>query len=125
MARHVRELYELFAEEALKRTTADWLELLEKADIPAMPMHTPETLLEDPHLKAVGFFQEVEHPSEGAIRTMAVPTNWSRSKPVHSREAPRLGEHSVEVLREAGLSAEEVNEMLRQGVTADLSGKTG
>lgn len=121
VARHVRELYDLFAEEALKRTTADWLGLLEKADIPAMPMHTPETLLEDPHLKAVGFFQEVEHPSEGAIRTMAVPTRWSRSKPSPSRHAPRLGEHSVEVLREAGLSAEEVNEMLRQGVTIDPS----
>jgi crotonobetainyl-CoA:carnitine CoA-transferase CaiB-like acyl-CoA transferase len=116
---HVGELNDLFAAELTGRSSAEWLRLFDAAGIPAMPLHTPDTLLDDPQLAAVGFFQDVEHASEGAIRTMAVPTRWSASPPLPVRQAPRLGEHSVELLGEAGLTRAQIDELLARGVTID------
>ena len=119
MARHVGELNDLFAAELATRSSAEWLRLFDAAGIPAMAMHTPDSLLHDPHLDAVGFFQRVEHPSEGAIRTMAVPTRWSATAPLPQRQAPRLGEHSVALLREAGLSPAQIDDLLARGISVD------
>ncbi|MNQ84518.1 Bile acid-CoA hydrolase [compost metagenome] len=82
-----------------------------------MPMHTLESLMDDPHLKAVGFFETVEHPSEGRLRAMAIATRWSDSPPAVVRQAPRLGEHSAEVLAEAGYSATQIEALAAQGAT--------
>ncbi len=114
---HIGELYQLVGEAMRTRTSAEWTALLEAADIPVMPMHTLESLLDDPHLAAVGFFETVEHPSEGRVRSMAIPTRWSGSPPSVSRHAPRLGEHSAEVLAEAGYSAAQIAAMAAQGAT--------
>ena len=114
---HVAELNDLFADAMRGRSTAEWLRLLDEADIPVLPMHTPDSLIDDPHLAEVGFFQDVEHPTEGPIRTMAVPTQWSHSKPAPTRLPPGLGEHSVAVLREAGLSQAQIDDLLARGVT--------
>jgi crotonobetainyl-CoA:carnitine CoA-transferase CaiB-like acyl-CoA transferase len=65
----------------------------------------------------VGFFDVVEHPTEGAIRSMAIPSVWSKSPPQVSRQAPRLGEHSAEVLAEAGYSAEDIRQLAESGTT--------
>jgi len=75
-----------------------------QAGIPIFPMHTFETLLEDAHLKATGFFQEVEHPAVGRIRQMAIPSEWSGTVPETYNLAPTLGEHTAEILREVGYS---------------------
>jgi crotonobetainyl-CoA:carnitine CoA-transferase CaiB-like acyl-CoA transferase len=117
IAEHIGELYQLFADAMATKTTGEWIELLDQADIPAMPMHTPESIQQDPHLLATGFFQDVDHPSQGRIRTMAVPTRWSRSRPVPVRQAPCLGEHSMEVLREAGYSDGDIRRLVEDGVT--------
>src|SRR6185503_7593519 len=61
------------------RTTAEWQELLTKADIPVMPMHDLESMLQDPHLAATGYFPVVEHPTEGPIRSMKVSARWSET----------------------------------------------
>ncbi|SFO88213.1 CaiB/BaiF CoA transferase family protein [Variovorax sp. PDC80] len=114
---HIGELYQLVGEAMRTRTSAEWTALLEAADIPVMPMHTLESLMDDPHLAAVGFFETVEHPSEGRMRSMAIPTRWSGSPPSVSRHAPRLGEHSAEVLAEAGYSAAQIAAMAAQGAT--------
>jgi len=107
--------YRLIAEEMKKRTTAEWIAAMEKADIPVQRMNSLDDLVADPHLAAIGYFQEREHPSEGRIRAMAVPSEWSESAPGYRRHAPRLGEHTREVLREAGLSEERVETLLREG----------
>lgn len=114
---HIAEIYAFVAEQVRTRTTAEWLEALTDADIPVMPLNSLKGLLTDPHLEQTGFFSSVEHPTEGRIRSMAVPSRWSESPPDEPRPAPRLGEHSVEVLREAGYADAEIDSMLAAGVT--------
>ncbi|UCI31961.1 CaiB/BaiF CoA transferase family protein [Mesorhizobium sp. B4-1-4] len=99
----------------LTRTTSEWLRLFQEADVPAMPMHSFESILEDEHLSATGFFRAVEHPSEGKLLSMAVPARFSRSTTEITRLAPRLGEHGVEILTEAGFNPEEINNMRASG----------
>lgn len=102
-------LCDLIEKEFAKRPTSEWLSLLEKLDIPSMPMNTLEQLLDDAHLRSIGFFRQVDHPSEGAIVGMKVPSSWSETRPDEFRAAaPALGQHTREVLAEAGLSAEEI-----------------
>ena len=77
-------------------------------------MNSLEDIVADPHLAATGYFRTVEHPSEGRIRSMAVPSEWSESTPEYRRHAPRLGEHTAEVLREAGLPQERIEELTKR-----------
>lgn len=100
---NIDAIYADLAAVLLTRTTAEWLDFFDAADIPAMPLHTTDTLLDDPHLRSVGFFGVERHPTEGTLRRMSYPSSWSVTQPGPSRPAPRLGEHSLEVLREAGL----------------------
>jgi formyl-CoA transferase len=104
------------------RTTAAWTELLDKADVPVMPMHDLESLLQDPHLVATGFFPVVAHPSEGAVHSMKVSARFSETAAEPSRLAPKLGAQSEEVLAEAGFSADEIAAMVRDGVTKVAAG---
>jgi crotonobetainyl-CoA:carnitine CoA-transferase CaiB-like acyl-CoA transferase len=114
----IAEVYAYLAAVIESRTTAEWLEQLAAADVPAMPIHSLESLLHDPHLASVGFFREVDHPAEGRIRVMDTPSRWSATPPSYRRHAPLLGEHSAEVLAEAGYTEEEILRLLAGGVTA-------
>ena len=115
---NIAALYRELADLLRTRTTAEWLDLFERADVPAMPLNSLESLIQDPHLNATGFFSTVDHPSEGRLREMAYPSTWSASQPRGSRHAPRLGEHSIEVLREIGYSDERIGALIENGVTA-------
>lgn len=117
--RHAARMYEFVATEMRRRTTAEWLEALTAADIPAMPMHTLETLLEDDHLAAIGFFPREQHPTEGALRGLRAPATWHATAPVSLRPAPRLGEHSREVLAEAGFQQADIERLVAAGVTSE------
>jgi crotonobetainyl-CoA:carnitine CoA-transferase CaiB-like acyl-CoA transferase len=114
---HIRDLYRMVSEVMVTRTTGEWLALLESADIPVMPLNTIESLMADPHLNATGFFRTVEHPSEGRVRSMAVASRFSESPPELMRHAPRLGEHSAEILREAGYTDAAIAALAAKGVT--------
>jgi crotonobetainyl-CoA:carnitine CoA-transferase CaiB-like acyl-CoA transferase len=116
-SRSIGEVYAFVAGEMVKRTSSDWLRALKDADIPVAPLHSIEDVLADPHLAESGFFVETEHPTEGRLRTMAMPGAWSRTPPGRLRPAPRLGEHSVEILREAGYAAAEIDALIAGGVT--------
>ena len=117
-SQHFDAAYAFVAEHLRTRTTAEWLKLLVDADVPVMPLNSLEDLLDDRHLNETGFFTRVEHPTEGAITSMAVPSRWSESPPELRCPAPRLGEHSVEILREADYSDAEIEALLEAGVTA-------
>lgn len=115
-------VYAELARMLLERTTAEWSELLNKADIPTLPMHSLESILTDEHLTAVNFFPVVDHPTEGAIRSMRVSATWSDTPAKPDRLAPRLSEHSEEILREAGFSESEIAALIRDGVTKPAPG---
>ncbi|MFF1690156.1 MULTISPECIES: CaiB/BaiF CoA transferase family protein [unclassified Streptomyces] len=118
-------LYEYLGRVFETKTTAEWMALMTEADIPIIEMNTPESLLDDPHMKQVGFFGEQEHPSEGMLRTLGIPQQWSESSPELRYPAPRLGEHSVQLLAEYGFSDTEIDGLLSSGaVQAGDSGES-
>jgi crotonobetainyl-CoA:carnitine CoA-transferase CaiB-like acyl-CoA transferase len=114
---HIQYLYEELAKIAPTRTNAEWLAELDKRNIPAMTVNTLEALLHDPHLEAVGFWQIVEHPSEGTLRVPGIPAAYSKTPGAIRRLPPRLGEHSAEILREAGFGTDEIDALLASGAT--------
>jgi crotonobetainyl-CoA:carnitine CoA-transferase CaiB-like acyl-CoA transferase len=114
-SQHFDEAYSLVADAMLTRSTGEWIAALERADIPVQRMNSLKDIVEDPHLAAIGYFRSVEHPSEGRIKSMAVPSEWSESRPEYRRHAPRLGEHTREVLREAGLTEAAIEALIASG----------
>jgi len=117
--RHITELYQMVSDELAQRTTDEVMRLLEGSGIPTFPVHTLESLLQDRHLKEIGLFQQIDHPTEGRLLAMQPPAEWSETSPSISRHAPLLGEHSVEVLREAGYGAADIEMLVSGGVTVD------
>lgn len=122
-AKNYEEVYQLFGEIFPLRTTAEWMKVLATSDIPHAPLHSIDSLIDDEHLAAVGFFRDVDHPSEGSIRLSEVPTRWSASQPEFRLHPPRIGEHSVELLAELGFREDEIAELCTEQVTFD--GKSG
>ena len=114
---NIERIYAWLGGEIARRTTAEWLALLERVDIPYTPTRTIEDLLDDPHLRAVGFFRTYEHPSEGTMVEAGLPSTWSATPLSIRRPAPRLGEHTREVLGEAGLPAAEIEALVAAGTT--------
>jgi len=114
---HVEEYYALLGEIAATRTNAEWSALLADTNIPHGPVNTLEDLLEDEQLAATGFWKEVAHPTEGRLRMPDIPQRFSRTPAEVRRLQPRLGEHSAEILEEAGYSQGEIHELVEAGVT--------
>jgi crotonobetainyl-CoA:carnitine CoA-transferase CaiB-like acyl-CoA transferase len=105
-------LYQMVEEEAPKRTTSEWVAFCDRVNIPCMPVMSLEELPDDPHVKAVRLFGSAEHPSEGRYRTVRSPVSFSAAPFRIRRHAPRLGEHTAEILAEAGLSAGQIDALL-------------
>lgn len=106
--RNIAVLYRMVEEEAAKRTTAEWVAFCDRVSIPCMPVLGLEELPEDPHLAAVEMFWIGEHPTEGRYRVVRSPVSFGAAPFRIRRHAPRLGEHTHEVLAEAGFSEAEI-----------------
>ena len=117
-AADIEAVYSYVADVVATRTTDAWLALFDAADIPASRLYSVEDLIDDPHLQATQFVRSVEHPTEGRLRTPAPLGTFDRTPTSLRRPAPRLGEHSAEVLREAGYDEAAIAAMLASGATA-------
>jgi crotonobetainyl-CoA:carnitine CoA-transferase CaiB-like acyl-CoA transferase len=115
---HINDLYAMVAQAISTDTSQNWMDRLNQADIPCMPMHDIESLLKDPHLLAVGMLQYVEHPSEGRMLEIGVPCCFSGTPGLSvQKPAPQLGQHSLQVLREAGMDPKTIEAMQVAGAT--------
>jgi formyl-CoA transferase len=85
-----------------------WLKLFDENGIPCGPINDYAQVFADPQVTARGMAVEVEHPTLGRIRTLGSPIKMSETPPRVGRPAPLLGQHTLEVLREAGVSDEEI-----------------
>jgi crotonobetainyl-CoA:carnitine CoA-transferase CaiB-like acyl-CoA transferase len=111
-AQNVDRLYEQVRAIAPSRTTAEWEALLLELDVPHTAFARLAEIAEQPHLKAVGMFPELDHPTEGKLLQARPPARFSESPAGINRMAPRLGEHTREVLREAGYAEAEVEALI-------------
>jgi crotonobetainyl-CoA:carnitine CoA-transferase CaiB-like acyl-CoA transferase len=118
-ARNIVEIYELAGGCLAEKTTDEWLALLRELEIPSARMSSLDDVLADPQLKASGFFKRATHPTEGEILYTDLPVRFSDGPTGSDRLQPRLGEHSVEVLREAGLTDNEIEALVASGAVID------
>lgn len=115
--RYSGEIYGILEEIVADRTVKEWQRELDAAAIPVQKANTTEDLLSDEQLTATGFWQFLDHPTEGRVRIPEPPVRFSASPNSIRRMQPRLGEHSCEVLSEAGYSNEAIKALIAQGVT--------
>jgi crotonobetainyl-CoA:carnitine CoA-transferase CaiB-like acyl-CoA transferase len=116
---NVKDYFQVRMDAMKAKTTAEWLEILDRADVPAMRYHTLDSLLEDPHLADIGFFELRDHPTEGRTRNMRLPNKWSTGVRRDWNPAPKLGQHSVEILRDLGYAEADIAAMVAGGATVD------
>jgi crotonobetainyl-CoA:carnitine CoA-transferase CaiB-like acyl-CoA transferase len=96
--RYAEDVGRFLAGHLITRDNREWLEVLHGIDIPASPVNAIEDLIEDPHLKEVNFFEEMDHPTEGKVRVCRFPVQFSGSPASVRRLAPNIGEHNAELL---------------------------
>jgi crotonobetainyl-CoA:carnitine CoA-transferase CaiB-like acyl-CoA transferase len=121
--RNIDAILAILVDEMQKRATADWRARLDAADIPNGEVNAMEDLLSHPYLDESGFFRKGQHPTEGAFMAMAGFPEFSATRASTRRLPPRLGEHTREVLAEAGLSAVEIDEATAGGRNGDGLGR--
>lgn len=106
-AKHTRELYGMIEQAAATKTTQEWLDILKPLSIPVVKTNQLDDLPDDPHLKAVEFFQTYDHPEVGAYRLMKPPVKFAKTPSNLRRHPPQLGEHTDEVMAEFGIDLSE------------------
>lgn len=114
---HRAELIELLSRYTRTRTTAEWLAIFERAQIPCAPVNTMAEALADEQLFANGMVVEVEHPRHGTLHVTGSPYRFEGGRPQAWRPPPMLGEHTREVLSGVlGLADDTLTELERDNV---------
>jgi formyl-CoA transferase len=111
--KHRAALAHLIESETIEHPSAEIIARLEAADIPCGPINTYDQVFVDPQIIARQMVVETEHPTLGRMRTLGSPVKMSLTPVTLGRPAPLLGQHSVEVLREAGYADHEIEAIVR------------
>ena len=114
---NVNDMNAAIQEALLPQTTDEWLKRLEPTNVPHMRVNTLDDLFTDPHLEESGFWETMEHPTEGTLKMASSPYNFSRTPTSIRSLPPRLGENSAEILSEAGYTDDEIKTLMLEGVT--------
>jgi crotonobetainyl-CoA:carnitine CoA-transferase CaiB-like acyl-CoA transferase len=112
---HIDELYGLVDQLAVRHTTAEWMRFCEQASVPAAPVLDLSRAEEDVHLAQVGLISQQAHPTEGVYRHVRDSVRYSATPTQLHRHAPRLGQHTREVLAEVGYDGSAIEKLLAAG----------
>ncbi|MDB5730493.1 MAG: L-carnitine dehydratase/bile acid-inducible protein [Variovorax sp.] len=112
--RHIDALYAELARCVAGQSTSYWLAACHRLDIPAAPYNRLADLERDPQLQQTGYFTSMQDPAMGTLVTPAAPLKFDGAAARHMLP-PRLGQHTSEVLQEAGFSASDVQRLLERG----------
>lgn len=106
------ELHKFFRE----RTAREWVELLRDENVPCGPINTIREVFDDPQVNARGLVVDMPHPTCGEIKVVASPLRLHEAPVTYRRHPPLLGEHTEEILRQQGYSADEIIGLREEGV---------
>ncbi len=109
------DVYEALADITRTRTTDDWLETMLALDIWCAPVREQKDVAEDPQVQHLNAFTEVEHPRAGTLTVTNIPFRMSQTPGAIRRPAPLIGQHSEEILSEAGLTPEQIQALKKRG----------
>jgi len=110
------EIFEYLRRRVKEKTRDEWFEELRRRDICVGPVYTLDEVFEDPHVQARGMVTEVQHPEFGAVKQVGVGPKFSDTPGGVRTTAPKRGEHTSDLLSEAGYSDQEIEEMKAAGV---------
>ena len=116
---NVNERLALVQAELKTKTTAKWLEISEKEEVPAAPALTRQEMIEHPQVTASEILVEYDHPVAGRLRQTRTAARFEGTPPGPPQGAPRLGEHNTQILMELGLSEDEIIELSECGAIGD------
>ena len=99
------------------KTTQEWLDIFADTKVPVIVVNSLDDLFTDPHLEAVGFWQDFDHPTEGKLKMPGFPAKFSKTPATIRKHTPNFGEHSLEILAEAGIDKETIKQMIESKAT--------
>jgi crotonobetainyl-CoA:carnitine CoA-transferase CaiB-like acyl-CoA transferase len=117
-ASNIQAWNETIADAIATQTTAHWMKVLPEVGVPAIRINTTSELFTDPHLQDVGFFKSFDDPIDGGMRLPGFPVEFSKTPAGFTQAGPSLGEHTREVLEEAGFTSERIDKILIQQLQA-------
>jgi formyl-CoA transferase len=120
---HARELIPLIEEVTATRSAAHWLTVLRGAGVPCGEIADYDEVFTDPHLVERGFFVDLEHPRLGTLRALGTPLRFGSSRADMRRAGPLLGEHTREILAEAGCDSAEITRLVSTGVAMEATAR--
>jgi crotonobetainyl-CoA:carnitine CoA-transferase CaiB-like acyl-CoA transferase len=105
----------------MRASTDEWVERFLVAGVPAGPVYDISQVYQDPQVKHRNMLVEVEHPTAGPVKHIGVPVKYSATPAEITRPAPLLGEHTTEILAEAGYTELEIKELLAAGTVRETA----
>ena len=118
---NINDRLELIQSVLVERTTDEWMAVLEPAGVPCAPVLHRKDMIHHPQVQASGIVTENDHPVAGRLRQARNAARFSETVPEHRFGAPRLGEHTDEILREAGFSEAEIAGLRDRGTVTSAA----